>query len=171
MPLLPATKLADIMGGNLLDGISKIISDFKLSPEDKANLQLQLTQNADVVKEHEEDFDAKLNDIAGENIRAEDASGDKYTERARPSVIWVGLFVIVWNYCGPGPILAALANRFLHLTVPLTLELPVWFWEAWSTIALGYVVTRSVDKAMALPGDSSIKLPFGISIGNKSPGS
>jgi hypothetical protein len=165
MGIIPTpAKLADIMGGNLLDGISNIIKDFKLSPEDKANLQLQLTQNADVVAEHEEDYNAKLNDIAGENIRAEDAAGDKYTERARPSVIWVGLFVIVWNYCGP----MTVVNHFLHLGVT-TLDLPAYFWEAWSAIALGYVVSRTIDKTMALPGDSSVKLPFGLgSVANKS---
>lgn len=157
------TKLADIMGGNLLDGISKIIEDFKLPPDEKAKLQLALQQNADVVKEHEEDYDSKLNDIAGQNIRAEEASG-QYAARARPSVIWVGLFVIVWNYCGPMQIV----NHFLHLGANI-IELPVWFWEAWSAVALGYVVTRSFDKTMSLPGDSTAKLPFGISIANNSP--
>lgn len=164
MSLLPTPiKLADVLGGNLLDGISKIIGDFKMSPEDKANLQLALQQNAQIVAQHEQDFDAKLNDIAGQNIRTEEASGDKYTARARPSVIWVGLFVIVWNYC-----VLTTASRWLH-TAPV--DLPASFWEAWTVIVTGYVFNRTLDKTMALPGDSSVKLPFGIQIGNKSPGS
>lgn len=161
-----AISIQDVLGGSLLDSIKGLISQFHMSPEDKAKLQADLDAQKDQFAAAQNDYNVKLNDIAGQNIRAEEQSGDKYTERARPSVIWVGLFVIVWNYCGPGPVIAALTNHWLHLTVPIVLDLPVYFWEAWTAIALGYVINRTVDKALALPGDSQIKLPFGIQIGN-----
>jgi hypothetical protein len=109
----------------------------------------------------EDDYNTKLNDIAGQNIRTEQASGDKYTERARPSVIWIGLGMFVWNYC--------LVPTFgMHWHVP-ALPIPDMFMEIWGVVVTGYVFNRSVDKMMALPGDSQIKLPFGIQIGNTSP--
>ncbi len=159
-----AITLKDIIGGSLLDGVSKIIAQFKMSPEDKANLQLQLTQNADAFASAEDDYNAKLNDIAGQNIRAEEQSGDKYTMRARPSVIWVGLYVIVWNYCGP----LFIVEKFITHTPIAPIDLPSFFWETWGAIALGYVAMRSADKLLGLPGDSQIKLPFGVQIGNRS---
>lgn len=154
-------SIQDIIGGTLIDSVSKIISQFKLSPEDKANLQLQLQQNSDAFAAAENDYDAKLNDIAGQNIRTEEASGDKYTARARPSVIWVGLFAIVWNYCGP----MQLINHFMHAGAA-PIDLPASFWEAWTAISLGYVFNRTADKLMSLPGNSNLKLPFGISLSN-----
>lgn len=151
-------SLQDVIGGSLLDGVSKIIGQFKMSPEEKANLQLQLQQNADAFTAAQNDYNAKLNDIAGQNIRAEEQSGDKYTARARPSVIWVGLFVIVWNYC--------ILTTFQHWLKSTPIDLPAYFWEAWSAISLGYVFNRTADKLMNLPGNSSLKLPFGIQMSN-----
>lgn len=156
-------SIQSVLGSSLLESVKGIIQQFHMSPEDKAKLQQQLDAEKDQFAAAENDYNAKLNDIAGQNIRAEAQSGDKYTERARPSVIWVGLFVIVWNYCGP----MLIVNHFFHLGAN-TIDLPPMFWEAWSAISLGYVVNRSIDKALALPGDTQVKLPFGIQIGNNS---
>ncbi len=155
-----ALSLKDILGGSLLDGISQIISQFKMSPEDKANLQLKLQENADAVQAAEDDYNAKLNDIAGQNIRAEAESGDKFTVRARPAVIWMGNLLVCWNYG-----LVPMAGLHWHLQ-PATL--PDAFWWTWGTVVTGYVFNRTAEKIMQMPGDSSIKLPMGIQIGQKS---
>lgn len=150
-------SIQDIVGGSFLDSVKGIISQFHMSPEDKAKLQQQLDAQQDAFKQAENDYNTKLNDIAGQNIRAEETSGDKYTVRARPSVIWVGLFAIVWNYCGPMQVI----NHYLHLGLG-QVDLPSYFWEAWTAISLGYVINRTIDKTMALPGVSDMKLPFGL---------
>ena len=98
-------------------------------------------------------------DIAGQNIRAEQTSGDKFTERARPSVVWAGIGFIGWNYC-----LVPTFGIHWHLT---SLNLPDAFWWTWGTVVTGYVFNRTAEKIAQMPGDSSIQLP-GIKIGQKS---
>jgi hypothetical protein len=154
-----AFSIQDIIGGNLLDAVSKIIDQFHASPEQKAQLQLAIQQNADAVKQAENDYNAKLNDIAGQNIRTE-ASGGPYERNARPSVIWIGLGVIVWNYC---------VRPFFHSATLTPVDIPSFFWETWGIICTGYVFNRTAEKIMAMPGDSSIKLPLGIQVGQNSP--
>ena len=156
-----AISLQDVLGSTLLQSIQGIISQFHMSPEDKAKLQAQFDAEKDAVQAAENDYNVKLNDVAGQNIRAEQQSGDKYTERARPSVIWVGLVMFFWNYC-------LVPTIGLHWHIP---ALPVadLFCEIWGTVVTGYVFNRTVDKVMALPGDSQIKLPFGIQVSNSSP--
>jgi hypothetical protein len=153
-------SIQDVLGSSLLDSVKGIISQFHMSPEDKANLQAKLAEQADAFKAAENDYNVKLNDIAGQNIRAEEQSGDKFTQRARPAVVWVGLLMFFWNYC-------IVPTAALHWHVP-ALPIPDMFCETWGVVVTGYVFARSADKVMALPGDSSIKLPFGIQIGNKS---
>lgn len=154
-------SLQDVLGSTLLQSIQGIISQFHLSPEDKLKLQAQFDAEKDAVQAAENDYNVKLNSVAGENIRAEQSSGDKYTERARPSVIWVGLAMFAWNYC-------LVPTVGLHWHVP-SLPVPDLFAEIWGTVVTGYVFNRTVDKVMALPGDSQIKLPFGIQVSNNSP--
>jgi hypothetical protein len=150
-------SIQDVIGGTFLDSVKGIISQFHMSPEDKAKLQAQIEQEKDVFAQAENDYNARLNDIAGQNIRAEAQSGDNYTRRARPSVIWIGLFVIVWNYCGPYQII----NHYAHLGLT-SVDLPQWFWESWGVICTGYVFNRTAEKVMAMPGTSEIKLPLGL---------
>jgi hypothetical protein len=154
-----AFSIQDVLGSSLLDSVKGIISQFHMSPEDKLKLQAQLDAEKDQFATAENDYNAKLNDIAGQNIRAEETSGDKFTERARPAVIWVGLFMFVWNYC-----LVPTAGLRWHVPA---LPIPDLFLEIWGTVVTGYVFSRTADKLMALPGDSQVKLPFGIQIGNK----
>lgn len=152
-------SLADVVGGNLIDAVKGIISQFHMSPEDKAKLNAQIDQEHDAFVQAENDYNVKLNSIAGENIRAEAADG-AYSRNARPSVIWIGLGAIVWNYC-----LVPVFGFHWHMTPT---ELPTYFWEAWGVICTGYVFNRTAEKIMGMPGDSSIKLPFGIQVGQKS---
>lgn len=153
-------SIQDVLGSSLLDSVKGIISQFHMSPEDKAKLQAQLDTEKDQFVAAEHDYNSKLNDIAGQNIRAEAQSGDKFTARARPAVIWVGLLMFFWNYC-------VVPTAGLHWHIP-SLSIPDTFSEIWGIVATGYVFNRTLDKTMALPGDSQVKLPFGIQIGNKS---
>jgi Holin of 3TMs, for gene-transfer release len=153
-------SLKDVLGSSLLDSVKGIIQEFHMSPEDKAKLTAQIDAEKDQFETAEKDYNTKLNDIAGQNIRAEEQSGDKFTARARPAVIWVGLLMFFWNYC-------FVPSAGIHWHIP-SLPIPDTFSEIWGVVVTGYVFNRTVDKVMALPGDSSIKLPFGIQIANKS---
>jgi hypothetical protein len=153
-----ATSLVDIVG-SALDSIPKIISEFHESPEEKAKDLQAIADAAQRAKQAAMDYDARLNDIAGQNIRAEETSGDKFTVRARPAVIWMGNILIFWNYA----LVPALLIKWHWSPVAL----PDAFWWTWGTVVTGYVFSRSAEKIAQLPGDSQIKLPF-LSSGNKS---
>jgi hypothetical protein len=143
-----------------LDSVTKLIDEFHMSPDDKAKAQLALAQAAQQAAQAAQDYDAKLNDIAGQNIRAEETSGDKFTVRARPAVIWMGNLLILWNY-GVVPV----AGAHWHLSPA---SLPEAFWWTWGTVVTGYVFSRSAEKISQMPGESQINLGGILKVGNKS---
>lgn len=147
--------------GPAFDGITKLIGQFHMSPEEKAQLQQEIDNAQAKAQQAAQDYNVKLNDIAGQNIRAEESSGDKFTVRARPAVVWMGNLLIFWNY--------GLVPVFGHRWDLHPASLPDAFWWTWGTVVTGYVFGRSVEKIAQMPGDSQIKLPFGLgSVGNNS---
>ena len=73
--------------------------------------------------------------MAGENIRAETMSGDKFTSRARPLFLYICNFILLWNY----------------VVVPLLGRTPIEFPEPmfwlFGSVMLGYVGARTWEKA------------------------
>ena len=128
-------------GASILDGVSKIIGNFKLSPEKKAELEA-------MVEAHKFEFDklqleyetkiaeyqAKEIEAAGANIRAEAQSGDKYTSRARPSFLYVMLAIFICNY-----IVFPLASR-------PPLQFPDALFWLFGSCMLGYTGARTWEK-------------------------
>ena len=67
--------------------------------------------------------------------------GDKYTRRARPSLIYFGLLVIFLNYCFV-PLIQLLSGVLL----PKPFELPAEFWWAWGGVVGTWSVGRSTER-------------------------
>src|SRR6266851_3524781 len=97
--------LDQLLGGGIGQNYKDVVGTFKLSPEDKAKFQaaidanqkeIQLAQLA--LESKAQDTLARETEAAGANIRAEAASGDKYTSRARPSFLYVMLGILATNY-------------------------------------------------------------------------
>src|SRR6266852_1159093 len=100
MPLLDT-----LIGGNLGELFSKVVGTFKLDPEKKDEFQAAIDANAApralTQLDHAATAQATLArevEAASSNIRAEAASGDKYTSRARPSFLYVMLGILSANY-------------------------------------------------------------------------
>src|SRR6266849_1487053 len=100
MPLLD-----QLLGGGLGKLFSDVVGTFKLSPEDKAKFQATIDENQTQVQLAQIALESKAQDTlareteaASANIRAEAASGDKYTSRARPSFLYVMLGILSANY-------------------------------------------------------------------------
>lgn len=163
-----ATTLANILSGGLLDGVSKVINSIRgKSPEDAAKLeQLKTQYETEFMQAQAELEKAKikenvdLNQIAGQNIQTE-AKGNWFTSAARPSVIWMGNVVLLWNYIG----------RPMFVKWQLApVNLPDMFWWTWGVVVTGYVFTRTAqDVAGNLLGGAggSAQLPFGIKLDSK----
>lgn len=141
-----------------LDSVTTLIGQFHMSPEEKAQAQQAVADATAKAQTAANDYDTKLNDIAGQNIRTEEGSNDHFTTRARPAVIWMGNLLIFWNYA-----LVPVFGAGWHLAPA---AIPDAFWWTWGTVVTGYVFSRSAEKIAQLPGDSSIKVPF-MSIANK----
>jgi hypothetical protein len=140
-------------------GIAAVINAIKgKNPEDAAKLQELLTKHEDTILQVNADLEkakmdenVKLNDIAGQNIRAEQAS--RYTAWARPSVIYAWIAVIIYNY-----IVTGLLNK-------AAIVMPEMFWEVSGVVVTGYVMARTGDKLFGGSG-GSIK-GLGLNIDSK----
>jgi hypothetical protein len=142
-----------------LDSVTTLIGQFHMSPEEKALAQQAVADAAAKAQQAAQDYDTQLNAIAGQNIRAEESSNDKFTVRARPAVVWMGNLLILWNY-GIVPV----AGAHWHLSPA---RIPDAFWWTWGTVVTGYVFSRSAEKIAQLPGDSQINLGGILKVGNK----
>jgi len=79
-------------------------------------------------------------------IVAEMQQGDKFTKRARPTVVYAGLAFIFLNNVVPKIALyvAALSGKVIP-TMP-QMELPTEFWWAWTSICSVWAVGRTMEK-------------------------
>lgn len=153
--------LFDTLISPILGQAKDLIAQFHMSPEEKAAAEAKIAQMAQDARKQSDDYEVQLNQIAGENIRADANSGDKFTQRARPWFMYIVEFILAFNYIGC-PAYQMCTGK------PLTpVELPADLLTLFGVCVTGYVFARSAEKVASLPGDSSIKLPLGISIGNK----
>lgn len=153
--------IGDVFGaGGVASLAQTIIEKFVPDPQAKAAALQQLQQNQIEVQKMQDDLEMKLNDVAGQNIRADAQSGDKFTARARPCFMYLVEFILGFNYVG-----VPLAQMFGSKVAPLSL--PADLLTLFGVCVTGYVFARSADKALSLPGDSQVN-GLGIKLGNKS---
>ena len=167
-----------LLGGDPVRGISSIIEEFHLSPEQKAQLQ-QAAQELELRREEiEAARDQALSELQVKAITTETGSQDKYVSRARPTFLYAMIAAIVFSVVVVPLIgMAAAAVVIVRGNMPMAaalqavrpLDLPPGLLELFGVAFVGYVGARSFEKFTALPGDSQIKLPLGIQVGNKGP--
>ena len=148
--------------GGLLDSIGNIFDRFTLDKEEKAQLKLEMEKLLQAAEsELEQTMRTELQ--TKERIMvAELTQGDNYTKRARPTVVYGGLFMIFYNY-SLVPLFAWILRNFSdgYLTALPQLPLPSEFWYAWG----GIVATWSVGRTMERRGSANNLV--GIVTGNK----
>lgn len=130
--------LAKLFGSNMLDGVSKLIDAVHLDPTKAAELKAHFADLTAQAEQADRDLDAKLNDIAGQNIRAESSSDDSFVRRARPYFLYVITTCIALNLILP------MFNHLLGGTIqPLDLGA---YTSLFRDAFLGYTVARTVEK-------------------------
>jgi len=132
-------SIQDIIGGGTLGAVSSIIKDFKGDPNAKNQLAALVEQNATAFKLADLEANVKLNDIAGQNIRAEAQSSSWLAKNARPFFIFGGSCLIMFNYAIP-----TITGIFHYALVPVAL--PDLFYKIFAAAFLGYVVARTTEK-------------------------
>jgi hypothetical protein len=132
-------SIQDIIGGGTLGAVSSIIKDFKGDPNAKNALSELVEQNTATFKLADLEAQVKLNDIAGQNVRADAQSASWLAKNSRPFFIFGGSCMIFFNYMIP-----TITSVFHYPITPVSL--PDWFWKTFTAGFLGYVAGRSVEK-------------------------
>ncbi len=129
-----------LLGGDPVKGITSIIEEFHLSPEQKAQLQ-QAAQELEVKREEiEAARDQAITELQVKAITAETGSQDKYVSRARPTFLYVMISAIGYSL-----IVAPVVNAFLHKGL-VPMEIPGAYLELFGVSFLGYVGARTWEK-------------------------
>jgi hypothetical protein len=133
--------LDTILGGNLGQLFKDVVSQFHLSPEDKAKMQAAIDANQKEIQLAQIALESKMQEgiareveAASANIRAEATTGDKYTSRARPSFLYIMQGILVANY-----LVFPLAGK-----TPIAFPDPL-FW-LFGSCMLGYTGARTWEK-------------------------
>lgn len=133
--------LTDIIGGNLGKLVKDVVGTFKVDPTKKLELEALVKEHEFELAKIQAELEAKLEEgrvkeieAAGANIRAEAASGDRFTSRARPSFIYTMLVIFICNF---------IVFPFMHrdpISFPESL-----FW-LFGSCMLGYTGARTWEK-------------------------
>jgi hypothetical protein len=123
-----------------------------MDASERAAAELELTK---ILEAREAELVTAQRDI----IVAELQQSDNYTKRARPTIMYAGLFFVLLNH-----VLIPIANRImewrmivadrpvLDLYALKPLELPEDFWWVWGGVCGLYVLGRSAEKGGRLFG-------------------
>ncbi len=153
--------LFDALIAPSLKAVTDLIGQFHESPAEKEAALKAVQEAAMQLQANSQQYDVQLNAIASQNITAEAKSGDKFTERARPSFMYVVIGVIGFNYIG-----IPVAQIFGSHVAPI--QLPGDLLTLFGVCVTGYVVSRSAEKVAAMPGDSQVSLAGVIKVSQKS---
>ncbi len=121
--------ITKLLGGGVLSGIKGIIGQFKMDPADKAKLEMALIERENL-------FELSLQQELKSREKvlvAELTQGDTYTKRARPTVVYFGLIMVLFN-----AIMQAFGKEML--------KFPEEFWYGWAGIVATYSIGRSMEK-------------------------
>lgn len=126
--------------GSLVKELGDVADKFITTDAEKqafrAQLENTLTQRFQAAEATAQEEIKAQRDI----IVAELTQGDNYTKRARPTIIYVGLFMAVFNYT-LAPFISALVSKAMPLLV-----IPPEFWTIWGGVCGLYVWQRSKEK-------------------------
>lgn len=141
-----ALTLESILGGSTAEFVSKIISQFKLDPAKKADLQAAVEQNAAILAQKDVELQEKLADQAAseiaasaEIIKAEATSQSWLPRNVRP------LLLLLWGAAITVNQLVPIIARFW---VPGLQPFPIdpWVYKLTAIGYTGYVGFRSWEK-------------------------
>jgi len=155
-----ANPIVDLVSG-AFDSAAKLIDQFHMSPEEKAQAQQAIAVAAQAAKDSAQNYDIQLNNIAGQNIRADAQSGDKFTQRARPWFMYIIEMILAFNY-----IAVPAAQIILGKNIQ-PVQLPGDLLTLFGVCVTGYVFNRTAEKISSIPGDSQVNVLGVIKASNK----
>ncbi len=125
---------------SVLPEVTGLIDQLHTSGEEKSEAKLKLQRlmmEKDALIEESNQEQMRLQKAT---ITAELQQGDLFTKRARPTVVYTGLAVMVVNYC-LAPILFTLIGKEM-----IQIDMPAEFWMAWSGVVSIWSIGRSAER-------------------------
>lgn len=126
--------------GATIEGIGSTIKKFVTTDGDRMQMQKELEV---ILQKRDSEIEQTLRkslEAKEKIIVAELNQGDNYTKRARPTVVYFGLLVILYNYC-----IIPTIQMVKGLSMQ-TFDLPTEFWIAWGGIVATWSIGRSSEK-------------------------
>jgi hypothetical protein len=148
--------LTDLIGGSLGDVAAKLIGMFKVPPEKALEHEAEMAHIQQEAQDHIVAAAQAEIEAASANIRADAQSGDKFTQRARPSFMYIMEATIVYNF-----IVAPLLGK-------APVQMPDALFWLFGSAVLGYTGARSWEKFMGAPGESKFSF-MGLTASQTSP--
>lgn len=134
------TTLFSATAGKVINAAGSVIDRFVHSPDEAAQMKLEFAQLIEARdSELEETIRAEM-DAKARVIEAELKQGDKFTKRARPSVVYGGLLLVAINH------VALPWIAYFTGSAPPAIEIPAMFWTAWGGICATWVIGRTAEK-------------------------
>lgn len=139
MPVLD--QIASLVGGNLADGVAKIISLFKVDPNVALQNQTELQKIQLEMQNKIIDQTTVAITSAGEIIKAEAQSQSWLPRNVRP------LLMLLW---GSAITLNVVIAIFAHLKYTSWTPVPLdpWVYKMTMVCVMGYVGARTVEKTL-----------------------
>lgn len=133
-------KIMSVLGGSLVKDISEAADRFITTDAEKLEFQrhtqeMVFKRFGELEQTAREEMKAKAQIIV-----AELQSGDSYTKKARPSVVYFGLVAIGCNY-----VIGPWSAHFIGAEIP-RIELPTDFWMAWGGIVATWSIGRTAER-------------------------
>lgn len=133
-------KLFSAGTGDFISTVGSVADKFITTQEDKMRFMVEFEQ---VLQRRDSEIEQTLRaemTAKAQIIVAEMASGDNYTKRARPTVVYFGLWAIFFNY-----MFIPLVQMVSGMQVA-AFDLPTEFWLAWGGIVGTWSLGRSAEK-------------------------
>ena len=136
--------LSKLFSGSIVEigeGIASIADRFIQSADEKAVFRLEMER---LLQARDAELEATIRTELQSKERimvAELQSGDSYTRRARPTMAYFGMVVILLNY-----IILPWAGYFLKEGVPPPIVMPAEFWYAWAGVVGVWSIGRTMER-------------------------
>ena len=134
------TKILGGTVGKVVDALAGAADRFIQTSDEKAKFRIEAAsiiaaRDTEVEKTLRTEMQAKERVLV-----AELTQGDTYTKRARPTVVYTGLLIVIINH-----IVLPWVAHFTGNVIP-SIEIPTMFWTAWGGICSMWVIGRTLEK-------------------------
>lgn len=126
--------------GKLMGGVKSVVSRVITTETERGQVEIELQK---ILQDGAAEIEASVRQEMASRERvivAEMQSGDNYTRRARPTVVYAGLAAMAVNHI----VLPWIA--YYSGNPPPSIEIPGIFWTAWGGVVATWSVGRTMEK-------------------------